>query len=150
MGGIFDLIRKLRSKGKEASLLVLGLDNAGKTTILKKLSNEDISQIEPTHGFNIKNLVHDEFKLTLWDVGGQETIREYWSNYFEGRDALVYVIDSADEKRVEEASKELTKLLEDENLKDIPLLVYANKQDLGLALSCEEIMETLKLEEIDN
>ncbi len=109
--GIFDLIRKLRSKGKEASILVLGLDNAGKTTILKKLSQEDITEIQPTHGFNIKNLVHEEFKLTLWDVGGQETIRQYWSNYFEGRDSLIYVIDSADVKRVEEAAAELTKLL---------------------------------------
>jgi len=65
------MIRNLRRKGKEASLLVLGLDNAGKTTILKALSGEEITKIEPTHGFNIKNLVHEEFKLTLWDVGGQ-------------------------------------------------------------------------------
>ena len=91
--------------------MVLGLDNAGKTTILKALSGEEITKIEPTHGFNIKNLVHDEFKLTLWDVGGQQVIREYWDNYFEGRDALVYVIDSADTKRVEEAKTELKKLL---------------------------------------
>jgi ADP-ribosylation factor-like protein 3 len=90
--------------------LVLGLDNAGKTTILKALSNEvfyflrkDISTITPTQGFNIKNLTHDKFKLNVWDIGGQKALREYWGNYFTNTDALVYVIDSADTKRVKEA-----------------------------------------------
>lgn len=55
---------------QEARLLVLGLDNSGKTTILKKLSDEDISQIMPTQGFNIKSLMHDGFKLNVWDIGG--------------------------------------------------------------------------------
>ena len=84
-------------------------------------------------------MVHDEFKLTLWDVGGQEKIRKYWSNYYEGSDALVYVVDSADDKRGEEAATELETLLKAEELKGVPLLVYANKQDLALALSPEEV-----------
>ena len=67
---LLDLLKKLRKNDKEAKLLVLGLDNAGKTTILKKLSSEDITNIQPTHGFNIKNLAHEDFKLTVWDVGG--------------------------------------------------------------------------------
>lgn len=104
-------MRKLKKNEKEARILVLGLDNSGKTTILKSLSDEDISQIMPTHGFNIKNLVHEGFKLTVFDVGGQEMLRTYWGNYFEGTDALVYVIDSADRKRLEESGKELEKLL---------------------------------------
>jgi small GTP-binding protein len=58
-------------------ILVLGLDNAGKTTILKALSNEDIAQITPTHGFNIKNLQHEGFKLNVWDVGGQEVTNSF-------------------------------------------------------------------------
>jgi ADP-ribosylation factor-like protein 3 len=89
---------------------VLGLDNAGKTTILKALSNEvqhdaiqDISTITPTQGFNIKNLSHDKFKLNVWDIGGQKALREYWANYFEKNDALIYVIDSADTNRIKEA-----------------------------------------------
>ena len=92
----------------------MGLDNAGKTTILKSLSNEvyiyinfvqDISTITPTQGFNIKNLTHDKFKLNVWDIGGQKALREYWGNYFTNTDALVYVIDSADTKRVKEAGE---------------------------------------------
>ena len=77
-------------------MLVLGLENAGKTTILKTLSEEDISQITPTQGFNIKSLVHEGLKLNVWDIGGQKTIRQYWKYYFENTSAIVYVIDSAD------------------------------------------------------
>lgn len=73
----------------EARILVLGLDNSGKTTILKKLSDEDISQIMPTQGFNIKSLMHDGFKLNVWDIGGQKSIRPYWRNYYDQTDALV-------------------------------------------------------------
>jgi ADP-ribosylation factor-like protein 3 len=73
----------------EARLLVLGLDNSGKTTILKKLSDEDITQIMPTQGFNIKSLMHEGFKLNVWDIGGQKSIRPYWRNYYDQTDALV-------------------------------------------------------------
>ena len=81
--GLLSLIRKqLKKQEKEVRILVLGLDNAGKTTILRGLSNEDISKITPTHGFNIKNLVHEDFKLNVWDVGGQKRLREMWRYYF--------------------------------------------------------------------
>lgn len=66
---------------------------------------QDISTITPTQGFNIKNLTHDKFKLNVWDIGGQKALREYWGNYFTNTDALVYVIDSADTKRVKEAGE---------------------------------------------
>mmetsp|Transcript_41633 Transcript_41633/g.37021 ORF Transcript_41633/g.37021 Transcript_41633/m.37021 type:complete len:151 (+) Transcript_41633:64-516(+) len=143
--GLLTLIRKLRKSEKEARILVLGLDNAGKTTILKTLSDEDIAQIMPTKGFNIKNLAHDGFKLTVWDVGGHKALRPYWANYYQGTDALVFVIDSADRKRLAESGAELQKLLEEEDLASIPLLIFANKQDLLQALPPDEISETLTL-----
>lgn len=88
--GLLSLLRKLRRSEKQVRILLLGLDNAGKTTILKKLSDEDISQVMPTQGFNIKHINSKEgFKLTVWDIGGQRAIRTYWTNYFEGTDALV-------------------------------------------------------------
>merc|ERR1712031_133200 len=102
--------RKMKKDEKEARILMLGLDNAGKTTILKKLSEEDISHIMPTQGFNIKSLVHEGFKLNVWDIGGQSTIRPYWKNYFENTDALIYVVDSSDRRRLDEASEELLTL----------------------------------------
>lgn len=75
--GLLDFLRKLKRPETEARLLVLGLDNAGKTTILKKLSDEDITQIAPTQGFHIKSLAHGEFKLNIWDVGGNYSDLKY-------------------------------------------------------------------------
>lgn len=135
--GLLDLIRKLRRSHKEARILVLGLDNAGKTTILKKMSKEDISSVMPTQGFNIKSIVQDGFKLNVWDIGGQKTIRGYWNNYFESTDALVFVIDSSDRRRLQETGQELSELVEDEKLAGLPLLVFANKQDLLQALPAD-------------
>lgn len=167
--GLLKLLRSLKKNEKEARILVLGLDNAGKTTILKALSEEDISTIMPTQGFNIKALVsmpkfelnchlevanpsflqtQDGFKLNVWDIGGQKAIRPYWKNYFENTDGLVYVVDSSDEVRLKECTEELQSLLAEDNLKNVPLLVFANKQDLQFALDAEEILNTLSLMEI--
>jgi ADP-ribosylation factor-like protein 3 len=135
----------LKRDEREARILVLGLDNAGKTTILKTLSEEDITHIMPTQGFNIKSLIHEGFKLNVWDIGGQSTIRPYWRNYFEHTDGLVYVIDSADRRRLEEAGRELQTLLEEDKLAGTPILIFANKQDLIQALPADEITDALSL-----
>merc|ERR1711917_186272 len=87
--------------------VILGLDNAGKTTILKQLSSEDITQVMPTQGFNIKSVQTSGFRLNVWDIGGQRKIRPYWRDYFENTDVLIYVIDSSDVKRFEETEQEL-------------------------------------------
>ena len=89
--GLLTMLRKLRSSDREARILVLGLDNAGKTSILKQLSDESIDSIMPTQGFNIKSLIHDGFKLNVWDIGGQKAIRPYSRNYFESTDSLVHI-----------------------------------------------------------
>lgn len=87
------ILRKLRAvPEKELRLLLLGLDNAGKTTILKMLASEDITHITPTAGFNIKSVISEGFKLNVWDIGGQRKIRPYWKNYFENTDVLVSII----------------------------------------------------------
>jgi len=143
--GLLTLLRKLKKDDNEARILVLGLDNAGKTTILKKMSDEDISHTAPTQGFNIKSLMHSDFKLNVWDIGGQKSIRPYWRNYYDQTDALVYVVDSADRRRIEETGVELGQLMEEEKLMHVPLLVFANKQDLMNAMAAEEISEGLNL-----
>ena len=96
-------------------------------------------------GFNIKSLNHDGFKLNVWDIGGQKAIRPYWRNYFEQTDAMVYVIDSADRKRIEETGLELADLLEEDKLSGVPVLVLATKQDLVTALSPDEVADGLNL-----
>ncbi|XP_016102225.1 ADP-ribosylation factor-like protein 2 isoform X2 [Sinocyclocheilus grahami] len=114
--GLLTILKKMKHKEREMRLLMLGLDNAGKTTILKKFNGEDVSMISPTLGFNIKTLEHRGFKLNIWDVGGQKSLRSYWRNYFESTDGLVWVVDSADRLRLEDCRKELSALLLEEVL----------------------------------
>ncbi len=116
--------------------------------MLKRLSDEDISSIMPTQGFNVKSVQSNQFKLNVWDIGGQKSIRPYWRNYFDNTDALVFVIDSGDGKRLGDAGEALNELLADDKLAGVPVLIFANKQDLLNALSAENIAETLKLHAI--
>ena len=119
-----------------------GLDSAGKTTVLKAFNGEDIASISPTLGFNIQTLLFPpHYRLNVWDVGGQQTIRSYWRNYFEQTDGLLFVVDSADAGRMGEVRGELHALLQQEKLAGASLLVFANKQDLPGAMSLEQIAE---------
>ncbi|XP_025233586.1 ADP-ribosylation factor-like protein 2 isoform X2 [Theropithecus gelada] len=114
--GLLTILKKMKQKERELRLLMLGLDNAGKTTILKKFNGEDIDTISPTLGFNIKTLEHRGFKLNIWDVGGQKSLRSYWRNYFESTDGLIWVVDSADHQRMQDCQRELQSLLVEERL----------------------------------
>lgn len=138
--GLLTYLKKMKKDSNEAKLLVLGLDNAGKTTILRSISEENIKNIKPTEGFNIKNLAVEGVNLCVWDLGGQKILREYWSNYFDKTSALIFVVDSADEMRLKEAGDELNKLLNEEKLKNIPVMIFANKQDMALALPPNEVI----------
>jgi len=146
--GLLTILKKMKEKEKEVRLLMLGLDNAGKTTILKKFNGEAIDTISPTLGFNIKTLEHRGYKLNIWDVGGQKSLRSYWRNYFESTDGLIWVVDSADRRRLQDCKQELEALLLEERLAGATLLVFANKQDLPGALTSEQIKEALQLESI--
>jgi len=142
--GLLTIIKKVRRKEREMRLLILGLDNAGKTSVMQKFNGESISGIEPTLGFNIKTLEHKGFTLNFWDVGGQKTIRAYWRNYFEETEGLIWVVDSSDIRRLQDCHDELHSLLCQEKLAGATLLVFANKQDLPGAKSAEEIQQILE------
>lgn len=143
--GLLTILKKLKEKEREMRILIVGLDNAGKTTILRKFNGEDTTKIAPTLGFNIKTLEFRGYKLNCWDVGGQKTIRSYWRNYFEQTDGIVWVVDSADKRRLEVCRDELHKVLGQEKLAGASLLIFANKQDLAGAVSVEGISQVLEL-----
>ena len=129
-------------------MLMLGLDAAGKTTILYKLKlNETVNTI-PTIGFNVENLQYKNLEFNAWDVGGQWRLRNLWSHYFQGTNALCFVVDSADRDRLEENAETLLRLTSDEELKDAIICVYANKQDLPNAISTPELVDKLGLTRI--
>jgi len=146
--GLLKIIRKIKQKEKEIRVLVLGLDNSGKTTLLKKLNGEDVLSISPTLGFTISTFEHNNLKLNVWDVGGQKSLRAFWRNYFESTDGLIYVVDSSDTFRMNDSKQELQNLLKEERLLGATLLVLANKQDLSGAVSCETIKDLLQLDSI--
>ncbi|XP_022685384.1 ADP-ribosylation factor-like protein 2 [Setaria italica] len=112
--GLLSIIRKIKRKEKEMRILMVGLDNSGKTTIVLKINGEDTSVISPTLGFNIKTIKYHKYSLNIWDVGGQKTIRSYWRNYFEQTDGLVWVVDSSDVRRLDDCRAELHNLLKEE------------------------------------
>ncbi|SCV70581.1 BQ2448_3343 [Microbotryum intermedium] len=143
--GLLTIIRKTRLKERQIRVLCLGLDNAGKTTIVRRLLGEDISLISPTLGFNIRTLVHVGYTLNLWDIGGQSSLRPYWRNYFEVTDAVIWVVDSSDRERMADCRDELHELLREERLAGASLLVLANKQDISGALTSQEIADALEL-----
>ncbi|XP_050037134.1 ADP-ribosylation factor-like protein 2 [Dermacentor andersoni] len=148
--GLHTILKKLKRKEKEIRVLILGLDNAGKTTLLKRLNGEDTSEVSPTLGFNIKTLEHRGFRLNMWDVGGQKSLRGYWRNYFESTDAIIWVVDSADRRRLGDCHRELRTLTCEEKLLGSSLLVLANKQDLPGAVPPDQIAEMLELSAINS
>ncbi len=144
--GLLTIIKKAKRKEREMRVLMVGLDNAGKTTVVKRVTGEPISSISPTLGFDIKTLEFKGYRLNVWDVGGQRSLRPYWRNYFEATDGLVWVVDSADVSRLPDCAKELSTLLEEEKLAGASLLILANKQDLPGAATQAQIADTLGLE----
>ncbi|XP_074834855.1 uncharacterized protein LOC142002564 [Carettochelys insculpta] len=135
--------------GLQARVLLLGLDNAGKTTLTYRLKLEETVSTIPTLGFNVETLAPvQNVTFTLWDVGGQDRIRALWHHYHSNTDGLVFVVDSADPGRVGEAGSELGDLLQAEELQGVPLVLLANKQDLPGARSCAELVEELGLRKL--
>lgn len=128
--------------------LAVGLDAAGKTTILYKLKLGEIVTTIPTIGFNVETVEYKNISFTVWDVGGQDKIRPLWRHYFTNTQGLIFVVDSNDRERIAEANDELQKMLQEEELSDAILLVFANKQDLPNAYTTSEITEKLGLHSV--
>mmetsp|Transcript_29513 Transcript_29513/g.50624 ORF Transcript_29513/g.50624 Transcript_29513/m.50624 type:complete len:184 (-) Transcript_29513:166-717(-) len=150
MGIFFSRIFQSLFGSKEVRILILGLDNAGKTTILYRLQNDSEENIQtiPTIGFNVEVLQYKNIKFQVWDLGGQTSIRPYWRCYYPNTDAIIFVVDSCDVDRLGIAKQELMAMLEEEELKDAILLVFANKQDSPGALNSRHVSDALGLPEI--
>lgn len=146
--GLLSIIKKTKRKEREMRILMLGLDNAGKTTCVKKFCGKDTSSISPTLGFQITAFTFEGCTLNVWDVGGQQSLRSYWRNYFESTDGLIWVVDSNDAARLEDCRRELHALLQEERLAGASLLIFLNKLDIPTALSPAEIEEVLDIDTI--
>lgn len=127
---------------------MLGLDAAGKTTILYQLKLNSIVNTIPTIGFNVESVEYKNLNLTIWDVGGQEKIRQLWRHYYNNVDVLIFVIDSNDNGRIDEAKKELHYLISEDELKDTIILIYSNKIDLPNSINHHTLADKLNLKSI--
>lgn len=141
------LLEKLGFKGEEPiRVCMLGLDAAGKTTILKKLKFSKSLRTIPTMGYNVDTVNPCKgLTLTIWDIGGQHKIRELWKHYYNTTEGLIYVVDSADSNRFVEAATELNAILTENEMTRIPLVVLANKQDLPGAIDLKNMEGVLQL-----
>jgi ADP-ribosylation factor-like protein 5B len=133
---------------KEYKIVVVGLDNAGKTTTLYKLHLGEVVVTQPTVGSNVEELVYKNIRFEVWDLGGQERLRPSWATYYRGTHAVVMVVDSTDRDRIAITKDELFKLLQHEELQHAVVLVFANKQDLKDAMTPAEISDALSLHTI--
>jgi len=124
---------------------MVGLDAAGKTTILYYFKLGDIVSSAPTIGFNVETLKYNRLTLTVWDIGGQSKVRPLWKHYYQNTNGIIFVVDSSDVQRVDEAALELRQIFKENELTNTPILVFANKQDLPNALSVSELMNRLDL-----
>ncbi|KAH7299765.1 hypothetical protein KP509_24G027900 [Ceratopteris richardii] len=146
MGQVFTKLFERLLCRKELRILMLGLDAAGKTTVLFKLKLGEVINTVPTIGFNVDTVEYKNISFTVWDIGGQDKIRPLWRHYFHGTQGLIFVVDSNDRNRIAEARDELQKLLNEDQLQDAVLLVLANKQDLPNAVNVAEMRQQLGLD----
>jgi ADP-ribosylation factor protein 1 len=170
MGSIFTSLFKSLISSREVRILMLGLDAAGKTTILYKLKLGEVVSTIPTIGFNVESVEYKNISFTVWDVGGQTKIRPLWRHYFHSTEALIFVVDSADKQRLEEvwrnesilfcishhnlsfqqAREELKFLTESDEMRDAHVLVFANKSDMPGAVGTAEIADKIGLTKMTN
>lgn len=150
MGSLFAKLSKANEAHIEPKrILMVGLDNAGKTTILYTLSlGETVTKTVPTIGFNVQTVTHKDITMSVWDVGGQSKIRGLWHHYLKGTHAIIYVVDSADTERLNESAKEFQSLLQSPEVKSAIVLVMANKRDLPGCASLQEIKAVLGVDKI--
>ncbi|TVU25073.1 hypothetical protein EJB05_27552 [Eragrostis curvula] len=150
MGAWMSRVWFLMFPAREYKLVVVGLDNAGKTTTLYKLHLGEAVTAAPTIGSNVEEVVFKNLRFEVWDLGGQESLRTSWATYYRGTHAVIVVIDSTDRARINIIKDELFRLLQHGDLESAVVLVFANKQDLKDAMSPAEITDALSLHSIKN
>jgi len=133
---------------EEHKIVLVGLDNAGKTTILYQFLMNEVVQTSPTIGSNVEEVVWKNIHFIMWDLGGQESLRAAWNTYYTNTEFVILVVDSTDRERLNVTRQELHKILAHEELHQSAVLVLANKQDVKGSMTAAEISRQLNLTSI--
>mmetsp|Transcript_5705 Transcript_5705/g.7713 ORF Transcript_5705/g.7713 Transcript_5705/m.7713 type:complete len:184 (+) Transcript_5705:359-910(+) len=145
MGALFSTLWAYFSPHREYKIVIVGLDNSGKTTTLYKLHLGEVVVTQPTVGSNVESIEYKNLRFEVWDLGGQQQLRASWGTYFRTTDAVIMMVDSTDRARLAITKDELDRLLGNDDLHDAVILVFANKQDLNDSMNPAEISERLGL-----
>ncbi|XP_047211741.1 ADP-ribosylation factor-like protein 13B isoform X2 [Girardinichthys multiradiatus] len=143
-------LKRWREPARKVTLVMVGLDNAGKTAAVRGIQGENPQDVAPTVGFSKVDLKQGKFEVTIFDLGGGKRIRDIWKNYFSESYGVVFVVDSSDVQRIQETRETMAQVLQHPRIAGKPVLVLANKQDLEGALAEADIIENLSLEKLVN
>ena len=151
MGNLFSsLFGALFRKNNKYKIVMIGLDNSGKTTVLNKMKLDQFIEAIPTIGFNVDTVNYRNVSFNVWDVGGQEHLRPLWFHYLQGVKGIVYIVDGCDVDRFEEAKKELHMIMNRPEAKNVVLVTFINKSDLDHCADPDDMIETLSLDAFED
>lgn len=145
MGLLFSKLWRLFMSNTEHKVIIVGLDNAGKTTILYQFLMGEVVHTSPTIGSNVEEVVWRNIHFLMWDIGGQETLRSSWSTYYTNAEYILLVVDSSDRERLNLTKQELHRMLQHEDLHKSSVLILANKQDVKGSMTAADISRELNL-----
>uniref|UniRef100_A0A3B5MGF9 ADP-ribosylation factor-like 13b n=1 Tax=Xiphophorus couchianus TaxID=32473 RepID=A0A3B5MGF9_9TELE len=143
-------LKRWQEPARKVTLVMVGLDNAGKTAAVRGIQGENPQDVAPTVGFSKVDLKQGKFEVTIFDLGGGKRIRDIWKNYYSESHGVVFVVDSSDVQRIQETKETMAQVLQHPRIAGKPVLVLANKQDLEGALAEADIIENLSLEKLVN
>lgn len=150
---IFDFINSLFQKlfppkEKTSKIIIVGLDNAGKTTMLYAIKNGNFQQQEKTKTFNKEMIRIAGVNINVYDLGGHDMVRQAWADYYMNCQGIVFVIDASNQSRFNESKKELDSIMNDESIMNVPILILANKVDIAGAASYIDIVNAFDLKDL--
>ncbi|KAM6093534.1 ADP-ribosylation factor-like protein 13B [Chlamydotis macqueenii] len=150
LASCWNWLKRRQEPVRKVTLLMVGLDNAGKTAITRGIQGESPEDVAPTVGFSKVNLKQGRFEVTIFDLGGGKEIRDIWRNYYAESHGVIFVVDSSDVARMGETREAMREVLNSPKISGKPMLVLANKQDREEALPEADIIEVLSLEKLAN
>ncbi|XP_069493299.1 ADP-ribosylation factor-like protein 13B isoform X2 [Ambystoma mexicanum] len=150
MANCCNWVKRWREPVRKVTLVMVGLDNAGKTATVRGIQGESPEDVAPTVGFSKTELKQGRFEITIFDLGGGKGIRAIWKNYYAESFGVIFVVDSSDLARMEETKETMTEVLRHPRISGKPVLVLANKQDREGALAEADVIEYLALEKLVN